>query len=272
MFGGSKFSNLPAVDMHLHTVHCGHASDDMTLERIVRRAEQLGLKQIAVTEHVWSEQQLAVLEVLQEQFERIEPRILVRLGAEVDADPRYSDGRLVQQIPEHFRPLIVATHTYPDSTLLWYEDHHISRRTKRRLLKKWFEWAGAAVKHPNVDVLAHPGILLSREGPDVKFEAEILDRFCDLFGVMRSQNVCFEINEQVRRKLLSEHQQQTYHNLPVLAAELGVKFSVGSDSHSLDQIGQFDFCSRVSRQAGLQARDFYIYNGPGLVKGPRRPQ
>ena len=270
MFSRLSSDTLPAVDMHLHTVHCGHAADDMTLDNIVRRAEHLGLRQIAITEHVWNEQQLNILDVLKEQFEKIEPKITVRLGAEVDVDPRYPDGRLIQQVPEQFRPLIIATHCYPDSILLWYEDHHLSRRTKRRMLKKWFQWTTAAVKQPNVDVLAHPGIMLSREGPEVRFEAEILDRFCDLFGVMRSHSVCFEINEHVKRKLLSEDQQETYHNLPAIAAELGVKFSIGSDSHALDQVGRFDFCRQITRRAGLRPADFRVYDGPGLVKRPYR--
>ncbi len=268
MFSGIEFDNLPGVDMHIHTVHCGHCTDDMTLENIVHRAQQLGLKQIAVTDHVWNEQQLAMLDLLEQEFEALEPQITVRLGAEVDVDPRYSDGRLIEQLRPCFRPLIIATHAYPQSTLMWFDDAHVSRRTKRQLLKKWFRWVTAAVSRDNVDVLAHPGILLSREGPDLRFEAEILDRFTDLFGVMRAHGVAFEINEQVKGKLLSQDQRDTYHNLPALAAELGVKFSIGSDSHELAQIGQLSWASHVAHSAGLQPEDFRLYSGSGLIKTP----
>ncbi len=270
MFSGAEFDNLPAVDMHIHTVHCGHCSAEMTLPNIVHRAERLGLKQIAVTDHVWNEQQLAMLDVLEQEFEVVEPQITVRLGAEVDVDPRHGDGRLIEQIRPCFRPLIIATHAYPQSTLMWYDDGHVSRRTKRSLLKKWFRWVTAAVRRENVDVLAHPGVLLSREGPELRFEAEILDRFTDLFGVMRAHGVAFEINEQVKFKLLGPQQLDTYHNLPALAAELGVKFSVGSDSHQLAQIGQLHWASRIARRAGLQAADFRLYKGCGLVKRPAK--
>lgn len=268
MFRRAEFDNLPAVDMHIHTVYCGHAAPDMTLGNIVRRAEQVGLKQIAITEHVWNNQCLAELEILRKEFEGLESAITVRLGAEVDVDSRYGDGRLIEQIASCFRPLIIATHAYPESTIIWYADEHSSQRTRRRLLKKWFRWVTAAVQQEQVDVLAHPGVMVSREGPGVRFEAEILDRFTDLFGVMRAHGVAFELNEHVKRKLLSPQQHETYHNLPALAAELGVKFSVASDSHELGQIGQFEWVSRVAKRAGLQASDFRVYNGPGLVKGP----
>ena len=120
-----------------------------------------------------------------------------------------------------------------------------------------------------MDVLAHPGIMVSREGPDVRFEAEILDRFTDLFGVMREHGVAFELNELVKRKLLSTDQQDTYHNLPAVAAELGVKLSVGSDSHELTGVGQFNWISQLVRRAGIRPEHFAIHNGKeGLVKGP----
>ena len=93
MFRRAEFDNLPAADMHIHTVYCGHAAPDMTLGNIVRQAEQVGLKQIAITEHVWNNQCLAELEILQKEFEGLESAITVRLGAEVDVDPRY--GRRV---------------------------------------------------------------------------------------------------------------------------------------------------------------------------------
>ncbi len=268
MFSGIGFDNLPAVDMHIHTVHCGHCASGMTLQNIIRRAEQVGLEQIAITDHVWNDQQLAMLDVMEQEFEALEPQITVRLGAEADVDPGHSDGRLIEQIRPCFRPLIIATHAYPQTTLMWYDDGQVSRRTKRFLLKKWFRWVTAAVRQENVDVLAHPGVLLSRQGPELRFEAEILDRFTDLFGVMRAHSVAFEINEQVKGKLLSQEQQDTYHNLPALAAELGVKFSVGSDSHELAQIGQLEWASTIARRAGLQRTDFRLYNGPGLVKTP----
>lgn len=262
------FDNLPAVDMHIHTVHCGHCAAGMTLPNIVHRAEQVGLEQIAITDHVWNAQQLALLDVIEQEFAALEPKITVRLGAEVDVDPRHSDGRIIEQVRPCFRPLIIATHAYPQTTLMWYDDGQISRRTKRSLLKKWFRWVTAAVRRDNVDVLAHPGILLSREGPEIRFEAEILDRFTDLFGVMRAHGVAFEINEQVKVKLLSQEQLDTYHNLPALAAELGVKFSVGSDSHELAQIGQLEWANGIARRAGLQIADFRIHNSDGLVKRP----
>jgi histidinol phosphatase-like PHP family hydrolase len=155
---------------------------------------------------------------------------------------------------------------------MWYDDRQVSRRTKRALIKKWFRWVTAAVRRENVDVLAHPGVLLSREGPDLRFEAEILERFTDLFGVMRAQGVAFEINEQVKLKLLSQDQLDTYHNLPALAGELGVKFSVGSDSHGLSQIGQLEWANGIARRAGLQVDDFSLHDGLGLVKGPPKPK
>ena len=53
MFSRNGFENVPAVDMHIHTVYSGHAAENMTLANIVARAEDAGLKQIdyLVTTH-----------------------------------------------------------------------------------------------------------------------------------------------------------------------------------------------------------------------------
>ncbi len=259
---------MPAVDMHIHTVHCGHAAADMTVENIVRRAEQVGLQQIAIAEHVWIYNHLSKLDPLVREFDRIEPSIKVYLGVEVDVDPCYTDGRLSEPIPSKFRPLVVSTHAFPDSLLMWYEDIRVSKRTRRRLLNNWFAWVTAAVRRNDADVLAHPGVLISREGPEVRFEGEILDRFAEFFAVMRDHGVAFELNEHVKRKFLSPEQRDSYYNLPALAVELGVKLSIGSDSHKLEQVGDFDWISNIAQQAGVKPSDFSIYDGPGLVKTP----
>jgi|ETNmetMinimDraft_26_1059896.scaffolds.fasta_scaffold177747_1 histidinol phosphatase-like PHP family hydrolase len=136
MFSRNGFENIPAMDMHIHTVYSGHAAEDMTLANIVKQAEGAGLKQIAITEHVRNNQHLVSLDLLKEAFEKLEPAIKVYLGLEVDVDPRHSDGRLIEEIPEEFRPLIISTHAYPESSLMWYDDGRVSKRSKRRLLKK----------------------------------------------------------------------------------------------------------------------------------------
>lgn len=269
MFCRAEYDGLPAVDMHIHTVYSGHAAADMTLNNIVARAEQVGLKQIAVTEHVWDIQHSVRLENLQKELEQIEPTITVRLGVEIDPDPKHDDGRLIGQVKECFRPRILGMHSLPESTVMWNDpDVRLSSRGKKRLVKQWFRKITSAVQQEYVDVLAHPGVIIGHPGPVVRYEAEILDNFADLFGVMRSHGVAFEINEHVKRKLCCESQRETYHNLPALAAELGVKISVASDAHELWQIGQYDWVSRVVQRAGLRANDFRVYNGPGVVKGP----
>ena len=93
-------------------------------------------------------------------------------------------------------------------------------------------------------------------------------QLAEVLEAMRSNGVTFEINEHVKRKLLSPGQHETYHNLAALAVELGVKLSVGSDSHKLEQVGDFEWVSNIARQASVEPKDFEIYDGPGLTRRP----
>ncbi|MHC4290750.1 MAG: PHP domain-containing protein, partial [Planctomycetota bacterium] len=38
-------------DLHIHTEYCGHAAG-MTVAAVLRRVEELGLKTIAITDHI----------------------------------------------------------------------------------------------------------------------------------------------------------------------------------------------------------------------------
>ena len=46
-------------DLHIHTAYCGHAPAAMNVPAILTRADELGLKTIAITDHVFCEDDLA---------------------------------------------------------------------------------------------------------------------------------------------------------------------------------------------------------------------
>lgn len=48
-------------DLHIHTEYCGHAPG-MTVEAILRRAEELGLSTIAITDHIYRQNGHVVME------------------------------------------------------------------------------------------------------------------------------------------------------------------------------------------------------------------
>jgi len=54
-------------DFHIHTVLCGHAEPTMTIGNIIARAEKIGLKKIAITEHIGSQDEMERINIIRQQ-------------------------------------------------------------------------------------------------------------------------------------------------------------------------------------------------------------
>ncbi|MHC5094131.1 MAG: PHP domain-containing protein [Planctomycetota bacterium] len=81
-------------DLHIHTEYCGHATG-MTVAAILKQAEAMGLSTIAITDHIFKQADHRVIEKIREDVAEYRSAIKVYVGAEVDVDPDYADGRLV---------------------------------------------------------------------------------------------------------------------------------------------------------------------------------
>lgn len=66
---------LPQIDYHIHTAYCGHAEKEMTVANIIKRAEEIGLKSIAITDHVYVKEQLHRIDMIKSDLESIYPRL-----------------------------------------------------------------------------------------------------------------------------------------------------------------------------------------------------
>ena len=99
-------------DMHIHTDYCGHAVG-MNVDAILRRADELALDTIAITDHVFRRQDLAIIEQIAAEVKRARPRCRVIVGAEVDVDGFRADGRLVTDELDDIDYVIAGFHYVP---------------------------------------------------------------------------------------------------------------------------------------------------------------
>ena len=81
-------------DMHIHTAYCGHAPT-MTINAIIKAAEEKQMETIAITSHVFTEADLALIPQIRNEIAKIKTDVKVIIGAEVDADGMRTDGKLV---------------------------------------------------------------------------------------------------------------------------------------------------------------------------------
>ncbi len=195
-------------DLH---VHSRYSDGTATLEEFIEKASELGYEYIAVCDHSVSARYARGLDVekLREKIERIKelnrnsrgPRLLA--GTEVDILP---DGTLdyPDEVLKELDFVVASVH-------MWRKDEDVTPR----ILK--------AMENPYVHVIGHPtGRLISqREGYHVDIEA-VIQKAADT-------GTALEINAYYDRLDLRDVNVRK-------ANELGVKLSIGTDTHNIGQL------------------------------------
>jgi DNA polymerase (family X) len=221
-------SNLRG-DLHTHSTYTdGRAS----IEDMVRRAREIGLEYVAITDHSrrvtmahgLTPQRLREQRTEIDQVARKIKGIKLLHGIEVDI---LEDGKL--DLPDDsLKELdwVVAS--------LHYNLHGTRTEMTRRLV--------TAMRNPNVDVIGHPsGRLLGRREP-VDFDLG------EVLRVAREEGCALEVNSQPDRLDLTD-------TACMAAKRAGVKLVISSDSHSTREFDSLVYGVNQARRGWLEAAD-----------------
>ena len=231
-------------DLHTHT---SETDGKNTLEEMVEAAEKNGLKYIAVTNHSKS---LRVAKGMDEAaFRKFNRRIdelqdshslKILKGVEMDI-LRNGELDLGAELLEEMNIVLASLHQWASSSLTENTD---------RLLK--------AIYSGHISVIAHPtGRLIgSRE--------QIPLDFPKLFDACKEMNVALEINGYPERSDLP-------YDIVHEARSYGVKFSLGSDAHSLSDLNFLKFSAAIARRGWLRKCDVLnTLSAESLIKELKR--
>lgn len=190
-------------DMHIHCNYNDHSDIDLTASNIIRVAEQKKLTRIAITEHVRksSDWTAKYLEDVNSQFSKTKVKILPGFEAKILAS-----GEI--DCPEEYLSnnffIIASFHTkYPKD--------------------QWYSSLVEAIKNPFVNVIGHlaPEIDFSLTDPEIE----------KLGDLLIEHHKIVEIN--------SKYVRPPIQFLKIFKNQ-GVNFHLGSDAHSLKDIGDFN--------------------------------
>ena len=186
----------------------------MTIKNVISRAEKIGLTTIALTEHVrrtsdWVPRY--VEEVIEETAAASSNKLEVILGFEAKI---LKDGCIdccEEYSRDHF--IVASFHTI-------FGDKRI-----------WIEALKSAIQNPHVDVIGHLA-------PEATFDLTDQE-LSELASLIFSNHKIIEINAKYHRPSIRWLLKFKEHH---------VKFHLGSDAHSLEEIGNF---SRISDLVGI---------------------
>ncbi|MDI6704457.1 MAG: DNA polymerase/3'-5' exonuclease PolX [bacterium] len=213
-------------DLHIHS---NYSDGTSSIEEIAIKARELGYKFVAICDHSQSvkyagglseDQLLHQIEEIKEINERIDG-IKILAGNEVDIK---QDGTL----------------DYPDSILAKLDiviaaiHQGFRKQVTERMIK--------AMENPYVNIIAHPtGRLISgREGYGVNLDL-ILEKAAET-------NTLLEINAYYDRLDLNDINCRK-------AKKLGIRFSIGTDAHHVDQLWMIRLGVGVARRAWINKLD-----------------
>jgi len=229
-------------DMHIHTHYCGHASE-MSVEAILRRADELALDTIAITDHVFRRQDLAIIRQIAEEVSRFSPRCRVIVGAEVDVDGRFADGRLVADRLEGIDYVIAGFHYVPTAGNYPHRPEDCPMPPER-FLELWRSSLLGIVSNPAVNTLAHPGRLVGAAVDlDVYFD-DVLAVYAEAAEIAAANNVAFEINELTGQRI-SDYYREQWYRIYEVALAASCRLVYGSDAHDPLSMATDDFARQI---------------------------
>jgi DNA polymerase (family X) len=214
-----------------------------TIEQMAESARRRGYSYLVLTDHTIS---LAIARGLSLERVAQQRAIVASLNRRYEAEE--AAGSVPPEAsPEGFRLLhgceleirADATLDYPDEILARYDlvvaSVHVSRRqTRDQLTARTL----AAIRNPNVDVIAHPAgrYIGSRDDLDLDWDA--------VFAEAARTGTALELNGSDERLDLSDARARR-------ASEFGCVFTIDSDAHRIEELDNLRWGTAMARRAWL---------------------
>ncbi len=239
--GLPKLVELPQIkgDLHIHSnidIETSHDLGISPLAEVIGRAEKMGYEYIAITDHnpsVSKHSEKQIISLVKMRNEMIDEfirsrgknmKIRVFKSLEIDILP---DGRLSvsDEALELLDFAVVSIHSSFRETR--------AEQTKRLI---------RALGYPKVKILGHPTgrKLLERDGIDCDWE--------EIFEACKQKNIFLEVNANPRRLDLAD-------DLIKQAIEAGVKLTLGTDSHQVENMTLMRYGVDQARRGWAQGKD-----------------
>jgi DNA polymerase (family 10) len=214
-----------------------------TIEQMAEAGRGRGYSYLVLTDHTVS---LAIARGLSLERVEMQRAIVAGLNSRFEAEEAAGTAPAGSS-PEGFRLLhgcelevrADATLDYPDDLLAHYDlvvaSVHVSRRqTREQLTARTL----AAIRNPNVDIIAHPAgrYIGSRDDLDLDWET--------IFAEAARTGTALELNGSDERLDLSDVRARR-------AAEFGCVFTIDSDAHRTEELDNLRWGTAMARRAWL---------------------
>lgn len=216
-------------DYHIHSVF---SDGQNSLEECVRSAIEKGLSEIAFTDHVWrtSEWVGTYAGQIKELRERC-PGLKIWIGLEAKALNLKGDVDIKPEDVEKIDFLIGAVHRrlLSEPNIRY---HDLAALTSQEAAEIEKDTIAAMVENPYVDVVAHPMRLY--------YKFYYLQKTSDIYPMRVLRNILLSVknkNKLIELNFEVPNLEDVFHEY----LKMGVSFTLGSDAHSHDVVGEIPY-------------------------------
>lgn len=239
-----KLLNLQEIkaDLQIHSsfdIETSHDIGENSMEEIIQRGNDLGYEYLAFTEHNPSQKghtEKQIVEILKKKHEKVEQLNYSLKKSSKKGIQKVFNSLEIDILPDGRIPVPGAGMELLDFALV--SIHSSFSLGREQMTKRVL----SALSHPKVKIFAHPTArkLNEREGIELNWS--------EIFEFCLKNDKWIEINAEPSRLDLPD-------TLVHEAVKLGIKLSLGTDSHSAEGLSNMQFGVSVARRGWAEARD-----------------
>lgn len=235
------------ADYHIHSTYSKNNHGKSTIEEIVEKAVELGLEEIAITDHgpshfLFGIKKNKIIEAKNKVLEMRKkyPQIKVLFGVEANVLNLGGDIDLNDNLLNNCDIILCGYHSgvlFSSVNDFWnfYIMNLIgkfNKKIKQKQVEKNTQAIVNALNKNNINILTHPGDKIPVNMDKIAYAAE-------------KNNTILEI---------SNHHKHLNSEEIKIVAKYNVRFAINSDSHIKDNIGGCERAIEVAKDAGLDLR------------------
>jgi putative hydrolase len=235
------------ADYHIHSVYSKNRHGKSTIEEIVKKAIELGLEEIAITDHgpkhyMYGIKRSRITEAKNEivELRKKFPQIKILFGAEANILNYEGDIDIDEELYKIYDIVLCGYHiavtfkSFNDffNFLVMNFLSKLSHRLSSRMAEKNTDAVVNALDKNRVDILTHPG---DKINVNISRIAEAAERNGTVLEISNSHG---HLNSEEIK----------------IAAGYDVKFAINSDAHIKDKVGGFGTGLKAALDAGLDLK------------------